>query len=301
MNVLISGASGMVGTALSEALIASHHSVLRLTRAQAKPGELFWDPQAGKLDSAALLGIDAVVHLAGENIAGRWTPAKKKAIRDSRALGTKTLCEAIAKLNTPPKTLISASAIGYYGNRGDELLTEQSPPGAGFLPDVCREWEAATAAAQQAGIRTVIARIGIVLSPKGGALAKMLFPFKMALGGVVGSGHQFMSCIALDDIVGAMRFALDHTNLSGPVNLVMPKAVTNREFTKTLGKVLARPTLFPMPAFAARLAFGEMADELLLGSARVAPERLKSAGYTFIYSDLESALRGVLAAPAIKD
>ena len=296
MNVLISGASGMVGTALGDALKSQGHAVTCLTRGKAGAGEVFWDPLAGKLDPGALTGIDAVVHLAGENIAGRWTDAKKKAIRDSRTLGTGTLCEALAKMSTPPKVLVSASAIGFYGNRGDEVLAETSTPGSGFLPGVCQEWEAAAAPAEKAGIRTVRMRIGVVLSAKGGALAKMLTPFKMGVGGVIGSGTQYMSWVSLDDVVGAIVFALTHENLSGPANFVAPNPATNREFTKTLGKVISRPTIFPMPAFAVRLAFGEMGDELLLGSTRVKPERLQQAGYAFKYPELEGALRAALGA-----
>jgi len=294
MNVLISGASGLVGTALVSALKSSGHHTMALVRKAPRSGEVFWDPLNGKLDPAHIESIEAVVHLAGENIAGRWTAEKKKAIRESRTLGTRTLCDALTRMKTRPHVLVAASAIGYYGNRGDEVLTESSPPGAGFLPEVCVAWEDATQSAIDAGIRTVNARIGIVLSPKGGAIKKMLLPFKLCLGGVIGSGRQYMSCIALDDVVGAIQFALTNENLRGPVNLVVPEASTNREFTKTLGKVLSRPTIFPMPAFAARLAFGEMANDLLLGSARVKPERLMAEGFAFKYPTLEKALRGVL-------
>ena len=294
MNILFSGSTGLVGTSLCRTLRAQGHNIAPLTRATPQSGQIFWDPLAGILDASQLSGIDTVIHLAGENIAGRWTEKKQRAIRDSRQLGTRTLCEALARMDHPPKTLISASAIGYYGDRGDELLTETSTPGSGFLAEVCQAWEAATAPAVKSGIRTVLCRIGVVLSPNGGALAKMLLPFKLGAGGVIGSGKQFMSCIALDDVVAAMIFALNTEALIGPINLVMPEAVTNRVFTKTLGKVLSRPTIFPMPAFAARLAFGEMADALLLGSARVKPERLQAANFPFKYPTLETALRGVL-------
>jgi len=294
MNVLISGASGMVGTALSEALKAERHRVTILTRGNAGEGQVFWDPLKGALDSAALTGIDAVVHLAGENIAGRWTASKKKAIRDSRILGTQTLSNALLNMNTPPKVMICASAIGYYGNRGDEMLTESSAAGTGFLPEVCKDWEAASAAVEKAGIRRVLLRIGVILSTKGGALAKMLTPFKMGVGGVIGSGTQYMSWISLNDVIGAILFALNNQTLSGPVNLVAPNAATNREFTKTLGKVLGRPTIFPMPAFAAKLLFGEMANDLLLGSTRVKPERLAQAGYAFMDPQLEEAFEAVV-------
>ncbi len=294
MNVLISGASGMVGTALRVALKSDGHGITPLVRGAAKTGEVSWDPLTGKLDPAALQGMDAAVHLAGENIAGRWTDSKKKAIRESRVLGTKTLCGALAKMSVAPKVLVSASAIGFYGNRGDEILTESSAPGSGFLPDVCKEWEAATAPLQSAGIRTVLLRIGVIVSVKGGALAKMLTPFKMGVGGVIGDGKQYMSWVSLDDVVGAIIFALKNESLRGPANAAAPNAVTNQVFTKTLGKVLSRPTIFPMPAFAARLAFGEMANDLLLGSTRVVPEKLKAAGYAFKFPELEGAFRATL-------
>jgi uncharacterized protein (TIGR01777 family) len=237
------------------------------------------------------------VHLAGENIAsGRWTAEKKARIRDSRVNGTRRLSEALAQLSVPPKVLVSASAVGYYGNRGDEILREDSPSGSGFLAGVCRAWEAATEPATQKGIRTVILRNGVALSPNGGILAKILLPFKMGAGGVVGGGKQYLSWIALDDMVEAIHHVLITGSMQGPVNIVAPYPVTNQEFTKTLGHVLGRPTLVPVPAFAARLAFGEMADELLLASARVEPSRLLATGYTFRYPDLEGALRHLLGA-----
>ncbi len=300
MNVLISGASGMVGTALCEALKAQNHTVTRLTRGTPGPSEVTWDPLAGKLDPDALTGIEAVVHLAGENIADRWTDAKKKAIRESRTLGTKTLCDALLKMPAPPKVFVSASAIGFYGNRGDELLTEFSPVGNGFLPDVCREWEAASVPLEKSGVRTVRFRIGVILSAEGGALAKMLLPFKLCVGGVIGDGKQYMSWIALDDVVGAILFALNNPNLSGPVNLVARNAVTNHDFTKALGKVLSRPTILPMPASAARLVFGEMANDLLLGSTRVKPERLTQAGYDYKHPTLEDALKAAIGLGPVK-
>ncbi len=236
-----------------------------------------------------------MVHLAGESIAsGRWTVARKREIRDSRVLGTRLLSEALARMPRPPQVLLCASAIGYYGDCGSDVLKEDSPPGSDFLADVCKAWEAATAPAAQKGIRVVHLRSGIILSPKGGALAKMLFPFRMGAGGIIGSGKQYMSWIALDDTLGVIAFALQTPSLHGPVNVVAPNAVTNAEFTKTLGRVLHRPTIFPMPAFAARLAFGEMADALLLSSARVEPAALLRAGYHFQWRDLESALRHLL-------
>jgi uncharacterized protein (TIGR01777 family) len=295
MNILVSGATGLVGTELCNVLKGAGHSIVRLTRdKQPKAGEVFWNPLAGILDPGALNGIDAAVHLAGENIAGRWTDAKKKAILESRVSGTRTLSEALAKMNTLPKTLVCASAIGFYGQRGAEGLTEASAPGTGFLADVCKAWEAAADPARKAGIRVSHARLGVLLSPKGGALKQMLFPFKMGVGGVIGDGKQYMSWMALDDAVQAFAFILKNAELSGPVNVVAPNPVTNREFTKTLGKVLSRPTILPMPAFAARLAFGEMADDLLLGSTRVVPERLQKSNYEFKHPQLEEALRSLL-------
>jgi uncharacterized protein (TIGR01777 family) len=240
---------------------------------------------------------DAVVHLAGENIASaRWTERQKARIRDSRVKATGLLCNLLARYSPPPKALVCASAIGYYGDRGDEILKEESAPGSGFLSDVCREWEAATQPAVERGIRVVNLRIGMVLSALGGGLAKMLTPFKLGAGGVMGSGRQYMSWIAVDDLVDAIHFALTHESLRGPANAVAPSPVTNREFTRTLGRVLSRPTPFPMPAFAARLAFGEMADALLLASTRVQPARLLASGFTFRYPDLEGALRHLLRA-----
>jgi uncharacterized protein (TIGR01777 family) len=295
MNVLISGATGLVGSALTDALKQAAHTVTPLSRSASIPAAVSWDPLNGKLDPAALTGVDAAVHLAGENIAGRWTATKKKAIRESRVAGTRTLCSALAAMNVRPKVLVSASAIGFYGNRGDEIMTESSSQGTGFLPEVCQAWEDETKIAVAAGIRTVLVRIGVVLSPKGGALKKMLTPFKLGLGGVIGDGKQTMSWIALDDLVSVILFALNTQTLKGPVNAVAPHPATNRAFTKTLGRVLSRPTIFPMPAFAARLAFGEMANDLLLGSTRVKPERLEAAGFSFKYPELEPALRHVLA------
>jgi uncharacterized protein (TIGR01777 family) len=297
MHLLVTGASGLIGSALVSSLISAGHGVTRLVREQPKAGEkaAHWDPLAGSIDASAFEGVDAVVHLAGENIAQRWTPAKKVNIRESRVKGTQVLCEALARLASPPKVLVSASAIGYYGDRGEELLTEASPPGRGFLAEVCRAWEAATEPARQAGLRIVQSRFGVVLSPAGGALTKMLAPFRLGLGGVLGSGRQYMSWIALDDAVGAIQHAIVTDALQGPTNVVAPQAVTNQEFTKTLGAVLRRPTVLPLPAFAARLMFGEMADELLLASARVQPAKLLASGYRFRYPALEGALRHLLA------
>ena len=295
MKILVSGSTGLVGSALVPFLLTGGHQVARLVRSQPTAGgEVPWDPAAGRLEATNLEGLDAVVHLAGERITGRWTAAKKARIRSSRVQGTRLLAEALAGMKQPPKTLVCASAIGYYGHRGDELLREESPPGAGFLAEVCREWEAAARPAAEKGLRVVHLRIGVVLSAAGGALARMLTPFKLGLGGRIGPGSQFMSWIAIEDLTGAIHHALANESLRGPVNAVAPRAITNREFTKTLGRVLGRPTIFPMPAFAARLAFGQMADELLLASARVEPTRLIASGYKFRTPELEAALRHLL-------
>jgi uncharacterized protein (TIGR01777 family) len=300
MKILVTGSTGLVGHALVPFLTTGGHSVTRLVRRAASPNAgqeptVRWDPILGTIDQAGLEGHDAVVHLAGENIsAGRWNDRQKKAIRDSRLHGTQLVCDALLKLRNPPKTLVCASAIGFYGDRGDEILDEKSPVGAGFLAEVCRDWEAATESVRLRGMRVVNLRFGVILSPAGGALQKMLLPFKLGLGGIIGSGRQYWSWIEIDDVVGAILHALTHDHLSGPVNAVSPNPATNRDFTKTLGQVLNRPTVFPLPAFAARLALGKMADDLLLASARVVPRRLEEAGYAFRYPQLEPALRHVL-------
>lgn len=297
MKVLFSGSHGLVGTALIKSLEVQGHEIFRLVRQLPhSESEIEWNPDRYSIAISRLEGFDAVVHLAGESIAeGRWTEEKKRRIRDSRVKGTKLLSDAVANLERPPKSLICASAIGYYGDRGDELLTEESAPGNDFLAGVCVEWEKATELAAEKGIRVVNTRFGIILSKDGGALAKMLTPFRLGIGGRVGSGKQWMSWIVLDDAVGAIEFALANESLRGPVNFVAPNPVRNSEFTKTLGKVLSRPTLFPIPEFGVRLAFGEMADALLLSSQRVEPQRLKTAGYQFRYEVLASALRHVLS------
>lgn len=294
LNVLVTGSTGFVGSALVPFLLAAGHRVTRLVRATPRPGsaEVQWDPEAGVMDTARLEGLDTVVHLAGENIAtGRWTAEKKAKIRDSRVDGTRLLCDSLAGLKQPPQVLVCASGIGYYGDRGDEVLTEESTLGSGFLAGVCAEWEAAAASAIERGIRVVHLRFGMVLSGAGGALARLLPPFKMGFGGVLGTGHQYISWIALDDLLGVIAYALTTEALRGPVNAVTPNPVTNHEFTRTLGRLLGRFTLLPIPAAAARLTFGEIADEVLLASQRVQPTRLLATGYDFRYPDLEGALR----------
>jgi len=296
MKIVVSGSTGLVGSALAPVLKSKGHEVVSLTRssssaAQQRAGAVIWDPMSGELRREDLEGVDAAIHLAGENIAAkRWTAEQKAKIRDSRVLGTRLLAETLAKLKSPPNTLVCSSAIGFYGDRSDERLTEDSPPGTGFLADTCRAWEAAAKPAHDRGIRVVHLRTGLVLASQGGALAKMLPPFRLGIAGIIGNGRQYMSWISLDDLVAVIGHALSNDALSGPVNAVAPNAVTNHEFTKTLGQVLRRPTFFPLPEFAARLAFGEMADGLLLASTRVEPKRLLESGFNFRFPELEAAL-----------
>ncbi len=295
MKIAVSGSSGMVGAALVPALDQSGHHVVRLVRANPSDGEIRWNPSDGTVDSAALDGVEAVVHLAGENIAEkRWNETQKKRIRDSRVDGTRLIATTLAGMQQKPQVLVCASAIGFYGDRGSVQLDENSEAGTGFLAEVCQGWEAACQPARDAGIRVVNLRIGVILSTKGGALAKMLTPFKLGVGGRVGSGQQYWSWVSLDDVVGSILHVLNNVAISGPVNAVAPDVVTNAEFTQVLGRVLGRPTIMPLPAFAARLALGEMADELLLASTRVKPTRLQQSDYHFKHSDLESALRHLL-------
>lgn len=296
MKILVTGFTGLIGSRLVSTLQSNGHEVVGLSRrAEHKQiRTVQWDPMNAKLNAAELEGFEAVVHLAGESIVGRWTQAKKARIINSRTQGTQLLSETLAQLKRPPRVLVSASAIGYYGNRGGEMLREESAPGAGFLAETSLRWEVAAKPAMEKGIRVVHARIGIVLSTEGGALAKMLLPFKLGAGGIVGNGEQYWSWIAFEDVINALQFALMTESMRGPVNLVAPHAVTNREFTKTLGRVLRRPTIFPLPAFAARLVLGEMADALLLSSARVAPAQLVTQGYSFKHAELEGALRALL-------
>lgn len=299
MRVLISGARGFIGRALGARLEEDGHAVVALTRGEARPGTIHWDPTAGELDLGALEGFDAVIHLAGESAAGgRWTAARKAAIRSSRVAGTALLAGALSRLKRPPAAMVCASGINAYGNTGDTAADEASPFGAGFLASVCQEWEAAAAAAADAGIRVVTLRIGTVLAPGGGALGRLLPLYRLGLGGPVGSGRQWMSWVTRDEVVAIAAFALGHQGLAGVVNAVSPSPVRNREFAATLGRVVRRPALLPAPAFALRLLLGEMADDLLLASLRVRPTALERAGYPFVDRELEPALRRILVRPS---
>ncbi len=300
MRILVSGASGLVGSAVIRRLQQDAHEVVGLGRsAPARVADredafghhLTWDG----LTVSSLEGLDAVVHLAGENIAGRrWTRSQMAKIRDSRTAPTHRLCELLAMTERPPKVVVCASGAGFYGDRGDEVCTEQSPPGSGFLPATCIEWEGAADPARAAGIRVVHLRLGMVLSVEGGALAKMLPPFRLGLGGRIGHGRQYMSWLALQDVVGVIILALGDEELAGPVNAVSPNPVTNAEFTRILGRVLRRPTLFPVPAVSLRLLLGKMADDLLLASTRVEPRLLLDRDYRFDHPELEPCLRSLL-------
>lgn len=285
----------MIGSALVPTLIDRGHTVHGLARRQSPEAEPFWDPGSGRIDLGHDTVFDVVIHLAGENIAqGRWNAQKKARIEASRVKGTRLLAGTLAQLKHKPSVLISASAIGYYGDRGDEMLSEDSAPGQGFLAQVCQQWEAATQAAQDCGMRVALLRLGVVLSRTGGALQTMLKPFRMGLGGRIGSGNQFMSWIGLADVIEVIHLVMQNDKIAGPVNLVSPQPVTNAQFTQALGKVLGRPTVFPLPAAVARLVIGEMADALLLTSARVQPKKLIDLGYAFRHPDLDTSLEALI-------
>lgn len=292
MKIAIAGASGLVGSALTPVLEREGGKIARLVRTSPKSGEIEWHPNQDSIEPAKLEGFDVIINLAGENIAGgRWTDEQKRKIRDSRVNGTHLMSEAIAKVVNKPHVFVCASATGIYGDRGDEVLDEQSESGSGFLAGVCREWEKACEPAYKSGVRVVNLRFGPIMAREGGMLAKLLTPFKMGVGGKVGSGQQYISWIAIEDAVSAIDLAIHDESIRGPVNVVSPHPVTNEQFTKALGHVLNRPTALAIPAFAARLTFGEMADEMLLVSQRVMPKRLTSAGFEFRYPELEAALK----------
>lgn len=298
MRILVTGASGLIGSAFCRSAEMRGDEIIRASRkATTGTDKVHWDPETGFDDAALELleGLDVVIHLAGESVSGlRWSEEKKKAIRDSRVQGTRSVVNAIAKLKRKPAVFVSASAIGYYGDRGDEELTEASPPGDTFLAEVCVEWETQSRRAEDLGVRTVLLRNGIVLSKDGGALATMLLPFKLGLGGVIGSGRQWMSWISLSDVVSIIEFVIANESIRGAVNVVSPNPVRNEEFTKILGEVLYRPTFLPVPEFAVHMLLGEMGDALLLDSTRVIPKRLLDAGYEFKFPDLKAALENAL-------
>jgi len=296
MKIIVSGAGGLIGSHLLPSLEAAGHEVKRLVRppTEGGPGEIPWNPDAGDLDSSVLDGADAVINLNGRNIGeGRWRPAVKDALRSSRLNATTTITAAINRCDSPPRTLINASAVGYYGDRGDEILDESSPVGEGFLAELSRDWEAAANGVASARTRVVLLRLGMVVA-RDGALGRMLTPFKLGVGGPIGSGRQFWPWVAIDDVVGIVHFILEKEDVAGPLNLVSPQEIRCAEFARTLGRVLGRPAVLPMPAFAARLALGEMAEALLLASARVRPQALEATGYTFQTPDLDEAIRAAL-------
>ena len=297
MQIAVTGSSGMIGSALCAALADDGHDVVRVVRTSpAPPGTVHWDPQGGEIDAAGLEGVDAVVHLAGAGVGDhRWTDEYKREVHDSRSKGTDLLARTLAGLDRPPKVLLSASGIHYYGHRGDEVLTEESSgPGEGFLPGVVADWEAATEPASAAGIRTVMFRNGVVLG-RGGALGKMLPLFRLALGGRLGSGDQWMSWIALDDEIEAIVFLLEHDEIAGPVNLTAPQPVTNRDFTAALGRAVHRPAVLPVPRIGPRLLLGrELADEMLFFSIRALPARLENAGLRFLRPDIDAGFKAAL-------
>jgi hypothetical protein len=300
MRIAVTGSSGLIGSALCASLEDDGHEVVRVVRSGGGSGTVRWDIEAGTIDAAGLEGLDGVIHLAGEGIAsGRFSDEHKRKVIESRTRGTSLLSRTLAGLDAPPPVLLSGSAIGYYGDRGDEELVETSPPGEGFLPEVCTAWERETAAAEAAGIRVAHLRTGVVLSTEGGALGKQLLPFKLGLGGRAGKGDQWLPWIAIDDHVRAMRFLLE-TDMQGPVNLTAPHPVRNVEFVRTLGAVLGRPTIIPIPGFTKRLpaGIGPLVDNLLFASLRVLPRVLTDAGFTWRHEQLEPALRDLLDKPA---
>jgi uncharacterized protein len=301
MKILISGASGLVGTVVADALRNDGHTVSQFVRPGGimRPGDVCWDPTSGTVDLAAMEGADVVICLSGANVGeGRWTAARKKVLRNSRVDLTRVLVDALARLKQKPRVFVASSAIGYYGSRGDDLLTESSTAGNDFIALLARDWETESMRAESVGIRTVILRFAVVLSAKGGALRRMVLPFKLGAGGRLGSGKQWMSWVALEDVVQIIRTAISDDRMRGPVNVAAPGPVQNAEFTRVLARVLHRPAIFPAPAFALRLALGEMADSLLLASQRVIPEKLRATGYQFRHENLESALREILGAKA---
>lgn len=292
MKIAVAGSSGMVGSILVPFLRAEGHQVKKLVRRKIRAeDEIFWNPESGDIDLVALEGYDAIINLAGENLGnGRWTEEKKTQIVDSRLKSTKTLCAGLVRLKFPPKVLLNASAIGYYGNQGSQVVNENSPNGTGFLAQLCREWEESTKIAERQGIRVVLLRFGAVQCVRGGMLRKMLTPFKLGLGGVMGSGDQYLSWITIDDVLESIQYLLTHESIKGPVNLVTPQPITNRLYTRTLGRVLRRPTILSVPSFLVKWVFGEMGTELILASTRVMPTRLMQSGYSFHYPELRGAL-----------
>ncbi|MFH2047919.1 MAG: TIGR01777 family oxidoreductase [bacterium] len=296
MNIVVAGASGLIGKALVESLIASDHNVKTLVRRKPlNDSEIFWEPQSGVIESDKLIDVDTVINLGGENIAsGRWTKSKKKRILDSRVKSTTLLCETLVKLDKLPSTLLSASADGYYGDCNQNEVTEASPPGDSFIADVCRQWEEATNVCKEAGIRVVNCRFGIVLTPQGGALKKMLPAFKFGVGGKLGSGKQMMNWISMHDCIRAMLYLIENENIKNAVNIIAPEAITNKEFTKAIAKYLKRPALFPVPSFVIKILLGELGSELLKERCKIIPEKLINSGFQFKYPDINSALNEIL-------